>query len=1144
LIETFTISQSVLSNIIRFYYKALRVSLVPVIASILILGTLGLSQDAFADPLTLFPTFVDSFSVAAQVTDPRGLAFSSDGAKMFVVGRIGLDINEYTLGTAFDVSTASFVDSFSVAAQAPSPRGLAFNSDGTKMFVVDPIVDAVNEYTLTTGFDVSTASFVDSFSVGGQDVSPQDVAFSSDGTKMFVVGSDGDDINEYTLATPFDVSTASFVDSFSVAAQETAPTGVAFSSDGAKMFVAGNIGDDINEYTLGTAFDVSTASFVDSFSVKAQEIGPLSLAFSSDGAKMFVVGNVGDAVYEYTLNNAFTLFPTFVDSFSVAGQDTNPLGLAFSSDGAKMFVVGSIGNDVNEYTLTTPFDVSTASFVDSFSVAGQETGPAGLAFSSDGTKMFVVGTSGVDVNEYTLTTPFDVSTASFVDSFSVTAQEINPQGLAFSSDGGKMFVLGAVGDDVNEYTLTTPFDVSTASFVDSFSVAAQDTLPVSLAFSSDGTKMFVVGFVGRDINEYTLTTPFDVSTASFVDSFSVAAQDTAPRGVAFSSDGAKMFVVGTVGDAVNEYNIASIDPAFVDPLTLFPTFVDSFSVVAQETLPTGLAFSLDGAKMFVVGLSGDDVNEYTLATPFDVSTASFVDSFSVAAQETAPTDVAFSSDGTKMFVVGFTGLDINEYTLATPFDVSTASFVDSFSVAAQDPDPRGLAFSSDGTKMFVVGNSGDAVFEYTLATPFDVSTASFVVSFSVAAQDPSPRGLAFSSDGTKMFVLGSSGDDVNEYTLSTAFDVSTASFVVSFSVAAQETSPQGLAFSSDGTKMFVVGITGDDVDEYTLINAFTLFPTFVDSFSVAAQDTLPVSLAFSSDGTKMFVLGNTGDDINEYTLTTPFDVSTASFVDSFSVAAQEIFPRGLAFSSDGTKMFVVGNEGDDVNEYTLTTGFDVSTASFVDSFSVAAQETTPTDVAFSSDGTKMFVVGFTGDDVNKYTLTTPFDVSTASFADSFSVAAQETLPTDVAFSSDGAKMFVVGDSGDDVNEYTLTTPFDVSTASFVDSFSVAAQEISPQGLAFSADGAKMFVLGFDGSAVNEYNITSITPSCSPPPSGDWVVDSSCAMTSGATINNGDLIVRNNSVLTVPFTLDIDFLSHNITVESGSGVLIKAGGKIT
>ena len=75
------------------------------------------------------------------------------------------------------------------------------------------------------------------------------------------------------------------------------------------------------------------------------------------------------------------------------------------------------------------------------------------------------------------------------------------------------------------------------------------------------------------------------------------------------------------------------------------------------------------------------------------------------------------------------------------------------------------------------------------------------------------------------------------------------------------------------------------------------------------------------------------------TLFTSSAQATTSFVDSFSVALQENNPQGIAFNNDGTKMFVVGFDGDDVNEYTLSTGFDVSTASFVDSFSVAAQET-------------------------------------------------------------------------------------------------------------------------------------------------------------------------------------------------------------
>jgi hypothetical protein len=258
-----------------------------------------------------------------------------------------------------------------------------------------------------------------------------------------------------------------------------------------------------------------------------------------------------------------------------------------------------------------------------------------------------------------------------------------------------------------------------------------------------------------------------------------------------------------------------------------------------------------------------------------------------------------------------------------------------------------------------------------------------------------------------------------------------------------------------------------------VINGFDVSTaSFVDSFSVAAQDTDPTGIAFNTDGTKMFIVGYDGDDVNEYTLSTGFDVSTASFVDSFSVSAQETTPQDIAFNTDGTKMFIVGSNGDDVNEYTLSTGFDVSTASFVDSFSVSAQDTVPTGIAFNTDGTKMFIVGLNGQDVNEYTLSTGFDVSTASFVDSFSVSAQETQPRGIAFNTDGTKMFIVGTVGQDVNEYALSTGFDVSTASFVDSFSVAAQETGPQGIAFNTDGFKMFIVGIDGDDVNEYNVGS------------------------------------------------------------------------
>ena len=58
------------------------------------------------------------------------------------------------------------------------------------------------------------------------------------------------------------------------------------------------------------------------------------------------------------------------------------------------------------------------------------------------------------------------------------------------------------------------FDVSTASFVDSFSISGQENVPDDIAFSNHGTKMFVVGRGGRDVNEYTLSSPFSLVNVS------------------------------------------------------------------------------------------------------------------------------------------------------------------------------------------------------------------------------------------------------------------------------------------------------------------------------------------------------------------------------------------------------------------------------------------------------------------------------------------------------------------------------------------------------------------------------------------------------------------------------------------------------
>jgi len=70
--------------------------------------------------------------------------------------------------------------------------------------------------------------------------------------------------------------------------------------------------------------------------------------------------------------------------------------------------------------------------------------------------------------------------------------------------------------------------------------------------------------------------------------------------------------------------------------------------------------------------------------------------------------------------------------------------------------------------------------------------------------------------------------------------------------------------------------------------------------------------------------------------------------------------------------------------------------------------------------------------------------------------------------------------------------------------------------------------------------------------GDWIVDSDYTMKLGQQPSEHtmtlpeNLLVKNNAVLTIesPLTLEIDFVNYNLTVESGSGILIKSGAKIS
>jgi len=244
------------------------------------------------------------------------------------------------------------------------------------------------------------------------------------------------------------------------------------------------------------------------------------------------------------------------------------------------------------------------------------------------------------------------------------------------------------------------------------------------------------------------------------------------------------------------------------------SFAQSFDIRSQDTSPTGLDLKPDGSQLYVLGSTNDNVYQYGLSTAYDISTASFTQSFDVSGQDTSPTGLDFKPDGSRLYVIGDGNNNVYQYSLSTAYDISTASFTQSFDVGTQDGSPLAVVFKPDGTQMYFSGLENDNVYQYSLSTAYDISTASFVRSFDVSGQDTRPTGLDFQPDGRRMYVLGNRFDNVYQYSLSTAFDISTASFIQSLDISPQDVNAKGVVFKSDGSQLYIVGNSNFNVYQY------------------------------------------------------------------------------------------------------------------------------------------------------------------------------------------------------------------------------------------------------------------------------------------------------------------------------------------
>lgn len=818
-------------------------------------------------------------------------------------------------------------------------------------------------------------------------------------------------------------------------------------------------------------------------------VGPLTIdgSGSSTGAvEIHTVGIVGGGVVTTGRDISFDIRGgTFVNGVNTI--DENPEDVIFSDDGTKMLILGRSKNRpqrtddvIRQFTLSTPFDITTAVFDKQVQTASREA--RGLAWNDDGTVLYEVDTIRNFVIPRAVSTPYDLSPTEYfaLETYREYDDETaEPYAVTFSADGTIMVLYDDRRRIFVQYDLSTPFALSTATLTDK-RMEAFPSNTRDITFADNGNKFFETNLSGDQFIQYNLGTAFDITTAEKVAQHNT--RDSTVNGFDFNGNGTKLFEIGSSG-RLAVHTLTS--PYELD------TAIFDFEIFQEGRDFRDIVFKPDGTSYYLVDSDhkfnidedrGEFIIQHNVENAFDIKTSDHV---IINTRDSTPSDIAFNDDGTKLFETGRSGDNVYSRSLSTPYRVGTATDLNTFSVSSQESNPTGLEFSAIGDRMYIVGSSSDSVHQYNLSTNFDISTASFDTSLDVSNFETSPNSVAVSNDGSKLFVGGSQMDGLMQWNLSSNFDIGTASFEKEVNIEERDPSVQGLTFNDVGSKMYTT--SGRELFQYSMAVPFDIgtleFEKSIKCAKTTGSDTR--GIVWNGDGTVMVEITERDDDIITRGTDTPYDIEGLDKL----LEGRDNDVYGIAFNGDGTKLYEVGQTEDILFEYNLGTAYEITTAypealkgtgvdifrPTEDSYSSSPgdrfnllpinERPNPEGIAFASDGSKIFITHSDPDEMFQFDLATPYDLSTATL--SGSIRNRGPSSTDVITNDDGTKMYEVDQSDDVIRQFALTTPNDITTAVFEGE--IDTQDASPTGIAWSSDGSRFFEVGRTQDRIYQYD---------------------------------------------------------------------------
>lgn len=247
------------------------------------------------------PVQESTYNLPSDFITTGDMAFSSSGDKMYIIDRSWELLAQFDLSTPFDPSSATLADTLDFSgASTHLSRGFTFDETGQHLYTVGAN-STIYQYDLSTPYEIGTAIYSNiSYTYSGNFL--RDLAFGDQGRKVFFLIKSA--VYQLSLSTPYDISTITPDNIFvSVPNYENDAASLVISPDGMRLFVTGSANDEVSQINLQRPFDIKNATNPFLSYYLEGEGAPSGLALSASGNRLFVTGDASKTVFTYALKD-------------------------------------------------------------------------------------------------------------------------------------------------------------------------------------------------------------------------------------------------------------------------------------------------------------------------------------------------------------------------------------------------------------------------------------------------------------------------------------------------------------------------------------------------------------------------------------------------------------------------------------------------------------------------------------------------------------------------------------------------------------------------------------------------------------------------------------------------------------------------